>query len=270
MNLLQLKNMNIGATVLHGSVLIVCVVWSLLKYDPVNSSSYIDTTLYTIGANYSQSVADSNENNNKVKVECKPITKHSDWLLFKLIFAFLLITCMSHFIFSITNKNWYADMLSKSNNYARWIEYSISASIMILIIMFTCGVKSFDTVLTVCITSVCVMLLGNSIEIAISENRINNALFLTGISWALFGTIWYNISHTFISAAKEATNMPSFVVAIYISMFLLYSSFGFVQLFHLSNPTTCFMKIESSYIILSFIAKTLLVMLVTSGLVARS
>jgi hypothetical protein len=57
-----------------------------------------------------------------------------------MVALFLLISAIAHFIIaSPLAFNWYVHNLKRGINYARWYEYSISASIMIVLIAMLCG-----------------------------------------------------------------------------------------------------------------------------------
>ena len=256
----KLLKLNITACVLHFTILISIVVWTTLKYKP-NEKNYISTGLY--------SIRNDSDTNNTNQIKNSIMLQHSDWFMFILIYVFLLITALSHLFYCIMKK-WYIGMIDDKNNYARWIEYSITATLMIMLIMFTSGIKDFDVFVSVSVCTFCLMLLGQVIEVMISDNRIKDAILLTGIAWSLFALIWYNISSTFIHIFQNNAEIPNFVTTVYAMMFVMYSSFGFVQIYQLIYPQTNYENIEISYVILSFISKALLVMLLTSGLIART
>ena len=256
----KLLKLNVTACVLHFTILITIVVWTILKYNP-NDINYIGTSLYSIRNDY--------ESNNTNKIKNVRMSPQSDWIMFVLIYVFLIITALSHLLYSIMQK-WYIGMINDKNNYARWIEYSITATLMIMLIMFTSGVKDFEVFISVSVCTFCLMLLGQAIEVMIRDCRFKDAILLTGIAWSLFVMIWYNISSTFIHIFKNNKNIPNFVTAVFFIMLVMYSSFGFVQTYQLIYPQTKYENIEISYVTLSFISKALLVLLITSGLLARS
>ena len=51
-----------------------------------------------------------------------------------LIAVFLFLAALDHFLVATVRYEWYVENLKKHINYARWIEYSFSASLMIVII----------------------------------------------------------------------------------------------------------------------------------------
>jgi hypothetical protein len=57
-----------------------------------------------------------------------------------MIAVFLFLSALAHFIVTTFAFRWYAANLQRGVNYARWYEYSLSASVMIVLIAMLCGV----------------------------------------------------------------------------------------------------------------------------------
>jgi len=63
-----------------------------------------------------------------------------------LVALFLLISSIAHFTISLPKiYEWYIKNIKKGINYARWYEYSISSSIMIVVIAMLVGVYDLST-----------------------------------------------------------------------------------------------------------------------------
>ena len=54
------------------------------------------------------------------------------------------------------------------SNYARWIEYSISASLTVILITMICGVVDLAAILAVFCINACMILLGKEVYIILS------------------------------------------------------------------------------------------------------
>ncbi|MCU0860637.1 MAG: heliorhodopsin HeR, partial [Thermoplasmata archaeon] len=75
-----------------------------------------------------------------------PISTAYDNVLFSLplglmVSLFLLASAIAHFsVASPWGYPWYVRNLQKGMNYARWFEYAVSSSIMIVVIAMLCGI----------------------------------------------------------------------------------------------------------------------------------
>lgn len=250
--MVNLKNLNLAAGITHTAVLGGIVAWVVSSYDA--SSNAIDTSLFRI-------------DNSGEQIGLDEVSPSQGWTIVILIILFLLVTIAAHFIYFALTK-WYTERIDNENNYARWIEYAISASIMIVLIGFTVGVKSFVDTILIAVMTALTMAMGHYVETALHTKDKKMAIIFTIIGWVLFALVWYIITSAFATTMKSS-DVPNFVPAVFVLMFVLFASFGVVQLVQLIKHPS-YDKIECSYIILSFVAKTLLVFLVTSGLVARS
>lgn len=85
--------------------------------------------------------------------------------------------------------------------------------------------------------------------------------------WVCYATVWTIIFTAFGKACVSIgfSNLPWFVPAIVLSLFLIESLFGVVQILFLHN----IVGREVAYIVLSFIAKTVLNAIVTNGCLTR-
>jgi hypothetical protein len=247
---MTLKSLNLAAGLLHATLLVGVSSWLLLKYKP-NNNNGLTTDLYHI-------------TKKDQEVVTKEVTETKPFAVVGLIVTFLIVTILAHFLYFALTK-WYEGMIRNENNYARFMEYALSATCMIAIIAFTVGEKSFTTLILLCVVNAMVMLLGNIVERSLRTDRTTSVM-ATAIAWVLFLTAWSSLTYTFL----QQNNVPSFVPAVFVTMVVLFSCFGIVQLVQLISPSIPYWKIETSYVVLSFVAKTILVLLVTSGLVARS
>ena len=153
----------------------------------------------------------------------------------------------------------YSEMVSQNKNPLRFIEYSFSASIMLIAIALLNGVTDINLITSIAVLTSACQLCGLAVEY-VEFSSIKWLLHLTG--WLQFCWAYGIIGHAFfksIEAAQESggSGPPEFVYVIVIALFLLYASFGFVQLLELCIHLNPYTK-EISYIILSLTAKTLL------------
>jgi len=140
---------------------------------------------------------------------------------------------------------------------------------MILIIALSATVQIFDTLLSLLVITVAIMLLGNCIEIMIKQKEFFIAKMLTFIAWILQVFVFVIIGKQFVSTIKsvneelkketDPTQIPDFVYAILGTQLIFFSSFGFIQLFQLfkaerGKPQN-YLTVERNYHILSLISK---------------
>lgn len=153
----------------------------------------------------------------------------------------------------------YSEMVKNNRNPLRFIEYSFSASVMLIAIALLNGVTDINTITSIAVLTSSCQLCGLVVEY-VEDKSIKLTLHFTG--WLQFCWAYGLIGHAFfrsISASKEsgATGPPDFVYIIVIALFLLYACFGFVQLVEVTCGLNPFTK-EKSYVLLSLTAKLLL------------
>lgn len=93
-----------------------------------------------------------------------------------LLIAFFGITSLTHLFYFLSSYNKvpliggvYNKMIQNRNNFVRWFEYAITATIMINIVARSAGISEEDTLLLTNIAIAAVMLQGQSIELALKE-----------------------------------------------------------------------------------------------------
>ncbi|BCX13742.1 MAG: hypothetical protein KatS3mg085_274 [Candidatus Dojkabacteria bacterium] len=79
------------------------------------------------------------------------VSQTQEFVTFKLgpaVALFLFISAMAHFLLTLPGIfEWYVKNLKKGANYARWYEYSISSSVMIVIIAILVGMYDAPSLL---------------------------------------------------------------------------------------------------------------------------
>jgi len=252
--------LNLAAFILHLCVFVGVLIWILSSYNA--ESPGIPTSLF--------SLVPTGPMGSTIKIQ--QTAPDAPWSIPVLILLFEAVTFFAHFVY-FAFPNWYGGMLDKSNNWARWVEYAISSSFMVAIIALSVGVRSFDTIITICVINCVVMLMGDLIEKQLAINTDpsrQSARVLTILAWTLFFTVWYNLAASFTRIVENSdSNVPAFVSAVFACMLLSYGSFGIVQALQLGGGLTDYRKVESTYITLSFVAKIILSFLVVSGMIAR-
>jgi hypothetical protein len=156
---------------------------------------------------------------------------------------------------------WYEANLRRGINYARWWEYSVSASVMIVLIALVCGVSDVGAVVAIFGVNAAMIFFGLVMEIFNrADGEVNWTPFLLG---CVAGIVpWLVIAYQIVGAEERATDggVPTFVYAIIASLFLLFNSFAvnMVLQYKRVGPWRDYLFGERAYIVLSLTAKTAL------------
>jgi hypothetical protein len=158
-----LRILNFLCMSVHG---IFCGIWIKKKID--NYKIPTDLKVYT------SAIKNVNGQIKNVLVEKPDSIMSMD--LRNLLIAFFGITSFVHAIYFVSSyKNvpviggLYENMIFNKNNYIRWIEYSITATLMINIVARSAGINTEDTLILANLATACVMLQGQTIEMALQE-----------------------------------------------------------------------------------------------------
>jgi len=164
---------------------------------------------------------------------------------------------------------WYEAQLRQGRNTARWVEYSLSASLMIVLIAMLTGISSIYAIVALFGVNAAMILFGLQME------RVN--LDRTHVDWwpCVFGCIagvvpWIVIAIAIIGAQVENSGVPTFVFAIFISLFVLFNTFAVNQFLQYKGVGRWryYLWGESTYLVLSLTAKTALAWQVFGGTLA--
>ena len=204
---------------------------------------------------------------NRVTQTLEPATVRLFDLSIPLLIAlFFFISAAAHLIIAtVYNKRYNAD-LARGINKVRWIEYSVSASIMMVAIATLVGVYDFTNLLMIFVLIAIMNLLGLVME---THNQTTKAT-----SWVsywigcLAGIVpWFIIGFYFWLSAYKGSAPPTFVYWIFVSIFIFFSCFAInmVLQYKKIGPWKDYLYGERVYIILSLVAKTLLAWQVFAG-----
>lgn len=152
----------------------------------------------------------------------------------------------------------YAAGLLAHHNYFRWVEYSISSSVMIVIIAQICGIADVAALLAIFGVNASMILFGWLQEKY--ENPGGGMLpFVFGCLAGI--TPWIVVAVMVISPGSTGDGeTPGFVYGIIVSLFVLFNSFALVQYLQYKpvGKWSDYLRGERAYIILSLVAKSLL------------
>jgi hypothetical protein len=174
--------------------------------------------------------------------------------------TFLLLAAADHFLVAAPRlHDWYDRMLSRRANYARWIEYSVSASIMIVLIGLFVGIRDLAAVIAVFAANTAMILFGLLMERQQQPGRADWSAFWFG---SLVGLVPWVLVAIYLAGAPNT--VPGFVYAITVTQFVLFFSFAVNMALQYAGVGRWrdYVHGESAYIVLSLTAKSLLAWLI--------
>lgn len=181
--------------------------------------------------------------------------------------AFMALSAFFHFFVSsgpIFPK--YVNGLKRHINIYRWIEYSLSSSIMIVIILQLNGVTDYIALIAIFGVNVSMILFGWLQERYVEPGSGDMRPFWFG---CIAGAVpWVAIFINMLSpSGPPETTVPGFVIGIVISLFIFFNCFALVQWkqYKAEGKWADYLYGERWYIILSFVAKSLLAWQVFTG-----
>jgi heliorhodopsin len=176
-----------------------------------------------------------------------------------LVALFLLLAAIDHAAVAAPRLHKrYEGWLDRGVNYARWIEYSVSASIMIVLIGMFVGIRDLAAVATMFAANTAMILFGLLMERQQRAGRCDWSAFWLG---SLVGLVpWVLIAVYLV----QPPTVPGFVYAISIVQFALFFSFALNMALQYAQVGWWrdYVHGEVGYIVLSFTAKSLLAWLI--------
>jgi len=183
------------------------------------------------------------------------------------VVGFFLLSSFAHFFIATFYRKNYEKGLLEGINKIRWIEYALSASVMMVAISFLSGIYDLSSLIMIFSLDAIMNLLGYAME---DHNRkaekLNWFTYILGcfagiMPWIVFGI------YVFASSQFGGGNIPSFVYWIYVSIFIFFNSFAVNMILQYKKvgPWKDYLYGERVYIILSLVAKTLLAWQVFGG-----
>jgi hypothetical protein len=178
-------------------------------------------------------------------------------------FAFMAISAAS--LLTIASPGlfaWYKRNLRYNRNYGRWIEYSVSSSLMIVLIAMLCGITDIAAMIAIFGVNASMILFGLLMEKYENPGEANWLSFWFG---SFAGVIpWIAIVIYLISPGMSGTQPPGFVWGILASYFVFFMSFAvnMVLQYKRVGRWRYYLFGEKTYIVLSLTSKSLLTWLV--------
>jgi hypothetical protein len=185
-----------------------------------------------------------------------------------LVALFLLISAIAHFVIaSPLAFGWYVRNLRKGINYARWYEYSLSASVMIVLIAMLCGMYDAASLMLAFTLTAVMNLCGLMMEVHNQTTKKTN--WTSYVIGCIAGIVpWVAITVYFFGSVSTAEGeVPTFVYFIVPTLFVFFSSFALNMLLQYKKvgPWRDYIYGERVYVLLSLVAKSALAWQVFAG-----
>ena len=185
------------------------------------------------------------------------------------VFAFLAISAAALLIMAMPGVfGWYKRNLLRDRNYGRWIEYSISSSLMIVLITMIVGATDLAAIMGIFGVNACMILFGLLME---RYEKPGGPSWLSFLFGCFAGIIpWIVVLVYLWSPNFGDQEAPGFVYGIIASMFVFFNVFAvnMVLQYKKVGPWRDYLFGEKAYIVLSLTAKALLAWQVFSATLA--
>lgn len=173
---------------------------------------------------------------------------------------FLGLSALAHFIvISPQFFGRYSNGLGQKHNYFRWVEYSISSSVMIVLIAQITGIADVTAIVAIFGVNASMILFGWLQE---KYEQPGNGGWLPFIFGCIAGAVpWLAVLIYVIGPSNPSdASAPAFVYGIVVTIFLLFNSFAWVQYrqYQAKGKWANYLYGERIYIVLSLVAKSLL------------
>lgn len=183
------------------------------------------------------------------------------------VIGFFLLSSLAHFFIGTIYKGKYEANLKLGINKIRWFEYALSASVMMVAISLLSGIYDLSSLVMIFTLDAVMNLLGLAME---KDNQGKAKInWLTYIIGCLAGIVPWIVYGIYVYGATKygGGNIPNFVYAIYVSIFIFFNSFAINMYLQYKKVGKWkdYLFGERVYIILSLVAKSLLAWQVFAG-----
>jgi hypothetical protein len=203
-----------------------------------------------------------------------------------IVVAFFAVTALAHLLYATDffGRGWYSSaVLGFGWNPFRWIEYSLSAGLMIYLISIASGTKDNVSATSTALITPGLMFSGLTNERVLQQNALHDwslnpttpkpyvdpYILYTNLipAWFLFGIKWYVILSNYSKLQKEAKDkgesLDGSVGVMVFSQLFFFSLFGVIQTYQSYRWATLkvgriepfYLAYEKAYIVLSAVTK---------------
>lgn len=173
-----------------------------------------------------------------------------------LVAAFFFLSALAHLWVATRGRDQYEARLARLQNPYRWVEYSLSSTLMIVAIAQLTGVEDVAAVLALAGCNVSMIAFGWLQE---RYEQPGGSLMPFWLGCVAGVVPWLAIG-VYLIAPGATAHAPGFVYGIYVSLFVFFNCFALVQYlqYRKVGRFADYLVGERAYLALSFIAKSLL------------
>jgi hypothetical protein len=179
---------------------------------------------------------------------------------------FLALAAVDHLLTATLLRRTYDSDLRAGINRFRWVEYSVSATLMVVLIALYTGIDQITALIGIGGANVAMILFGWLQESANPPGRIATTMKPFWFGCAAGAAPWVAIGYNLIAAEE----VPGFVVGIFVSLFLFFNSFALNQWlqYRQVGRWRSYAFGERAYLALSLVAKSALAWQIFAGSLA--
>jgi len=177
-----------------------------------------------------------------------------------LVAVFFFMSAIAHGLLASYLRDWYENNLTNHVNKMRWIEYSLSASTMMIGIALLSGIYDLSSLVMIFGLTAVMNLCGLVMELHNKKSKtVSWISFIVGciagiLPWVVIGIYFWGTN------VYGSGQVPSFVYWIYVSLFVFFNCFAinmYLQYKRIGKWAD-YLYGERVYMILSLVAKSLL------------
>lgn len=186
------------------------------------------------------------------------------------IAVFLALAALDHLLTATVFRARYEADLRAGLNRFRWIEYSFSATIMIILIGFYNGLTGITEVVLICGANVAMILFGWVQELMNPPDRVRTTMAPFWFGCIAGAAPWVAILINLLGASGGSNEVPAFVYGIVVSLFVFFMSFAVNQFlqYRRIGRWADYGYGEKVYLVLSLVAKSALAWQIFGGSLA--
>jgi hypothetical protein len=180
--------------------------------------------------------------------------------------TFLLLAALDHALTATAFRRTYDADLRAGINRFRWVEYSVSATLMVVLIALYTGIDQLAALVGIAGANVAMILFGWLQEAANPPGRPTTTMKPFWFGCVAGATPWIAIGYNLVTAEE----VPGFVVGIFVSLFLFFNSFAVNQWlqYRQVGRWRSYAFGERAYLVLSLVAKSALAWQIFAGSLA--
>jgi hypothetical protein len=179
---------------------------------------------------------------------------------------FLALAAVDHLLTGTALRAVYERDLRAGINRFRWVEYSVSATLMVLLIALYTGIDGLSALVGIAGANVAMILFGWLQESANPPGRATTTIRPFWFGCVAGAAPWVAIGYNLVAAEE----VPGFVVGIFVSLFVFFGSFAVNQWLQYREVGRwrSYAFGEKAYLVLSLVAKSALAWQIFAGSLA--